>query len=155
MVKLVYKVVRVVREGFFQSVSPARLEIVTKILDVIRVADYLYYEIGKWTEALPNSMGIFVFPKLKYALSWCAFASNEVILECEYRGELKRVWFAVDPEKRYYTKEKWSEFLKHVYNSPRDFIENAFEIKCIWTPTGTYTVEAVKPIRIIEGGNNG
>jgi len=163
MAKVAYKVVRVVRRNgveLYQSVSPARLKIVSEGLDVACVADYLYYTIGRWTEALPNSMGIFVFTELNHALHWCAFASNEVILECEYKGKLKRVWLAVDTEKHYYTEEKWKRFLEHVYkfkhNSRKDFVEKELEVKCIWTPIGTYTVEAIRPMRVIEqGGNDG
>lgn len=159
MAELVYKVVRKREDGTFQSASPARLRIVTRTLDVVHVADVLHYEIGKWTEALPNSMGIFIFFPLDYALSWCA--SDEVVLECEYKGELKRVWLAVDVDiKDYCLKEKWEKFMTYVYefghNVQKDFVRKELGIRCIWTPLGTFTVRAIKPIRVIEqGGNNG
>ena len=129
-----------VKNGKFISNSPNLLEVEGQY-----VADTLEYQLGKWTEALPNSVGIFVFRDLKDALAWYE-EGKEVILECEYKGILRPIYW-IPKRAGSFTKKRWKEILSLLFSkNPKD-IENMNILTS--TPQGTYVVDAIKPIEVI------
>ena len=155
----VYKVVRKEKDAFVSVASPEVNVVGQKILVV---SAPLTYKLNKWTEALPESLGIFVFDTPQNAEKWiksqvvCYYP--KYILECAYKGELQPIHFALTTpfppifpfiirEKEWYKFQlmalffkKWSRFLEF----------EDIGSKFIYTPKGTYVVKSVRPIKIIK-----
>ena len=152
MKEVVYKVVRSTpKDGKFESLYAPTIHLDTGEC----IAQPLTYELDKWTEMLPNSLGIFVYKRYKDALRFLEGIrrySNErlYILECGFKGALRPIYLCCDVKRKIKIKNwLWLEFRSEAYSSEYSDRLEEFRGFLAFAAIDSYTVEAIYPIKIV------